>query len=138
MELLLWQLTHFSTQLVTTITLVGILIQLVGLALCLWFYFTRKPPKTLSAPYPGVTLVTTPQYDTRANTFGSATKALGNNADIATLLMYYAVIAPVKNAAWGHSLGLWKKEFQSFGPGAWDIIYNFLADDLAFPYVYKK
>src|SRR5205823_6026505 len=57
MELLLWQLTHFSTQLVTTITLVGILIQLVGLALCLWFYFTRKPPKTLSAPYPGVTLV---------------------------------------------------------------------------------
>ena len=35
----------------------------------------------------GVSVVTTPQYDTHANNFASAFKTLGNNCDVATFLM---------------------------------------------------
>ena len=85
---------------------------------------------------PGVSVVTTPQYDTRANTFGSAFKVLANNCDVATLVMGYRILTRRKRVAWGHSSGFWKKEFDSFGPETWHFLNRFLADDLGLPRIF--
>jgi ceramide glucosyltransferase len=86
---------------------------------------------------PGVSLVTTPQYDTRANTFGSAYKVLANNCDVATFVMTYALLSRRKYAAWGHSSGFKKAEFDGFGKVSWDLLNRHVADDLALPMLFN-
>lgn len=85
---------------------------------------------------PGVSVVTTPQYDTRANSFGSAFKVMANNCDVATLVMGYWVFVRRKRVSWGHSSGFWKKEFDSFGAETWHFLNRFLADDLGLPRIF--
>ena len=82
---------------------------------------------------PGVSLVTSPQFDARANNFGSAYKVLGNNADVITFVMSYDGLVRPKKVALGHSLGFWKKEFESLHPQPWAFLGRFFADDLGLP-----
>lgn len=87
---------------------------------------------------PGVSVVTVPQIDTGVNSFGSAFKVLGNSADLATYVMIAWAFSKRLKFGWGHSMAFRKAELDSFGPGAWDIINRFLADDQALPYVFVQ
>lgn len=86
---------------------------------------------------PGVSLVTTPQYDTRANNFGSAFKVMANNADVAVFVMAYWLLNRVKKIAWGHSIGFWKKDLENI-PEAWPFLNRFFADDLGIPLLFSR
>ncbi len=85
---------------------------------------------------PGISVVTTPQMDIRVTGMAGAWKSLANNADIATLVAFFDSITPYKRIGFGHSMGFWKAEFDSFGQKAWDILNRFLADDQALPYIF--
>jgi ceramide glucosyltransferase len=87
---------------------------------------------------PGVSVVTTPQYDFRVDNFPTALKVLGNNCDDATFMMAYNLVVRKKKVALGQSIGFWASEFNSFRAEAWDTLNRFLADDLALPYVFSK
>lgn len=91
-----------------------------------------------SLQQPGCDLVTTPQYDTRANTFGSAFKVLANNCDLAVFVMAYRMLNRRKKIAWGHSAGFWKADFDSFGEKAWSFLNRYFADDLGLPILYDQ
>lgn len=87
---------------------------------------------------PGVSVVTTPQYDFRVNNFATALKVIANNCDDATFMMAYNALNRRKVIALGHSLGFWKSEFEAFGDEAWDILTRFIGDDLGLPYLYNR
>ncbi len=87
---------------------------------------------------PGVSVVTTPQYDFRANNFPTALKVLANNCDDATFMMAYNLVTKMKKVALGHSIGFWAAEFNSFKKEAWETLSFFFADDLALPHVFAK
>ncbi len=87
---------------------------------------------------PGVSVVTTPQYDFRIDNFATGFKVPGNNCDDATFMMAYNLLNRRKRVALGHSIGFRASEFNSFGPQAWETIGKFLADDLALPYVFNS
>lgn len=86
----------------------------------------------------GVSVVTTPQYDARPNTFGSGFKVLANNCDLAVFVMTYWLFKRRIRVAWGHSCGFWKREFDSFGEKAWEFLSKFLADDLGLPQLFDN
>jgi ceramide glucosyltransferase len=85
---------------------------------------------------PTVSLVTTPQYDIRANGFPSALKTLGNNADLGTFISILDIFITKKRMAWGHSIGFKKSEFDTFSSIAWKTMNESLADDLTLPNVF--
>jgi ceramide glucosyltransferase len=87
---------------------------------------------------PGVSVVTTPQYDARANNFASALKVLGNNSDVATHLMIFDCFVKWKRVGFGQSLGFRKSEFDQMGRRAWNTMNTFLADDQALPFLFYK
>jgi cellulose synthase/poly-beta-1,6-N-acetylglucosamine synthase-like glycosyltransferase len=87
---------------------------------------------------PGVSVVTTPQFDIRANNFASALKVIGNNTDVAIFTMLLDTFTTQKRVGFGQSLGFKKAEFDSFGEEAWKIMNTFLADDQALPYLFFK
>jgi len=85
---------------------------------------------------PGVALVTTPQYDARANNFPSALKALGNNCDVATHMMILDAMTTWKKHGFGQSIGFKKKDLDQMGKKVWETMNTFLADDQALPYLF--
>lgn len=87
---------------------------------------------------PGVSVVTTPQYDFRANNFPTAFKVLANNCDDATFIMAYNLLTRMKRVALGHSIGFWAAEFNTFKEEAWNTLFFFFADDLALPHVFAN
>lgn len=91
---------------------------------------------------PTVSVVSTPQYDTGADTLGTAMKNMGNNADVGQFLMtgdWWMDLWNRRNKwSFGQSIGFRRAEFDAFGPEAWETIFNFLADDMALPYVFWK
>jgi len=80
---------------------------------------------------PGVSVVTTPQYDWKVNTVVGAWKSLANNADMATSIMLMDTFTKDKRVAWGQSIGFNNEEFKSFGDKPWKLINHFMADDQA-------
>lgn len=87
---------------------------------------------------PGVSLVSTPQWDYGANNFGSALKTLANNADSATVVMIADTFARPKRLALGHSIGFRLSEFHQLRPDRWDVISRFLAEDLCYGYLFSE
>ena len=87
---------------------------------------------------PGVSLVTTPQYDTRGNTFASIMKNLGNNCDVATYLMLLNLFSRRKKVGWGHSLGFHRADFEAFEEEAWECLRTHFADDQMMPSLFTK
>lgn len=85
---------------------------------------------------PGVSVVTTPQYDTGANNLASGFKVLGNNCDLATYVMIFDSFYRDKRVGWGHSMSFRKSEFDSFGEKGWNLMNRFLADDQALPFLF--
>lgn len=86
---------------------------------------------------PGVSVVTTPQYDWGMNNFATSYK-LCNNTDIGTSAMLAMLRLDKMPVAWGHSLGFNHQEFKSFGEEAWEMIRTGLADDLMLPLLFLK
>ncbi len=87
---------------------------------------------------PGVSVVTTPQYDFRADNFPTHLKVLANNCDDATFMMAYNLVIRKKRVALGHSIGFKASEFNEFKEEAWDVLSRFMADDLALPYLFAN
>ena len=86
----------------------------------------------------GVSLVTTPQYDARVDNFATALKALGNNCDIAGLVMLMHPFIRNKKVAWGHSIGFRLAEFKKFEKEAWERLSDSFGDDLILPFMFNK
>jgi ceramide glucosyltransferase len=86
----------------------------------------------------GVSVVTTPQYDVGANTFGSALKTLGNNCDVGIYAMIYDLMTREKRAGFGHSIGFWLKDFKTFENEAWESLNNSFADDIGLPTLFTN
>ncbi len=87
---------------------------------------------------PGVSLVTTPQYEFGANNLPTAFKTLNNNTDVGTYISTLNVVAKTKKFAWGHSMAFRKAEFDAFGDYGWDMINRFMADDQSLPYLFAQ
>lgn len=86
---------------------------------------------------PGVSLVSSPQFDYGANTLGSGLK-IANNCDTAALMVGYYAIMPVKKLSIGHSIGFRLSEFHTLGADRWDVINTFLAEDMAYAYLFTR
>ncbi len=84
---------------------------------------------------PGVSLVSTPQWDTGADTFASALKCLGNNADSAVFVLLHDALYS-EGISLGQSIGFRISEFNSLPETKWDFIYRFLAEDVAYARVF--
>lgn len=87
---------------------------------------------------PGVSLVTTPQYDIGADGVFTAKKVLGNNCDVAIYVMLMNLFVRKKKIAFGHSIGFKKSEFDSFGENAWFRLQNYFGDDLILPSLFAE
>ncbi len=87
---------------------------------------------------PGISVVTTPQYDTNGNTFASSLKNVGNNCDVGTFLMLLNIVSRKKKIGWGHSMGFRKSEFDVFGDEAWHVLRTHFADDQMLPALFTK
>lgn len=87
---------------------------------------------------PGVSMVTTPQYDTGVSNFPTALKTMGNNCDIATYIMILDAFMKNKTMGWGHSIGFRRSEFAQFGEEAWDRLRHFYGDDLVLPQLFVE
>jgi ceramide glucosyltransferase len=86
---------------------------------------------------PGVSLVSTPQWDMGADTFASALKCLGNNADSAVFVLLHDTLYS-DGIALGQSIGFRISEFNSLPESKWDFIYRFLAEDVAYARVFTS
>jgi ceramide glucosyltransferase len=86
---------------------------------------------------PGVSLVSTPQFDRGANTIGSGLK-LGNNCDTAVVVTGAYLLSRVKRFSLGHSIGFRLSEFRTLGEDRWDIINTFLAEDMAYAFLFTR
>lgn len=87
---------------------------------------------------PGVSVVSTPQWDTDVTSAGGAWKCLGNNADSAVfvLLAYYA--RPVRGFALGQSVGFRLSDFNALPADRFDFIRRYFAEDLAYARVFTR
>jgi ceramide glucosyltransferase len=86
---------------------------------------------------PGISLVSSPQFDYGANTIGSGLK-IANNCDTAALMVGYYAIMPVKKLSLGHSIGFRLSEFNTLGEDRWDVINTYLAEDMAYAYLFTR
>lgn len=88
---------------------------------------------------PGISLVSTPQYDIGAHDLVSGLQ-VANNCHVGTVIMGHDLLQDLagknKQYAFGHSIGFHKAEFDSYKQEIWDFINSFLADDQALPYFY--
>lgn len=87
---------------------------------------------------PGVSMVTTPQYDYRMNNFATALKGLGNNCDVASYVMCFYLLIKNHKVAWGHSMGFKQKVFREIETEAWDLLSHSFGDDLMMPALFHK
>jgi hypothetical protein len=83
-------------------------------------------------------LVSTPQWDTGANNFGSALKSLGNNCDSAILVLLSNAINRRQPIALGHSMIFRLSEFHKLNEDNWKILNSFLAEDLAYAHLFHQ
>jgi len=82
---------------------------------------------------PGAAMVTTPAMDDGSNNVWSALKTLANNADCATLVMYYTIFNRRKCTGFGLSIGFWKSDVDSI-PGFWPQLFRYIGDDIGAPH----
>lgn len=87
---------------------------------------------------PGVSMVTTPQYDCRMNNFATALKGLGNNCDVACYVMCLYLLVKNHKIAWGHSMGFKQEVFREIEGEAWDLLNHSFGDDLMMPALFHK
>lgn len=87
---------------------------------------------------PGISMVTTPQYDLRVNNFPTALKVLGNNCDVAVYAMIFNLFARKKNVGWGHSLGFNRADFQEIENEIWETLSSSFGDDILLPTLFNK
>lgn len=87
---------------------------------------------------PGISMVTTPQYDVGANNFATALKTLGNNCDVGSYVSIFNLFVKDKRAGFGHSMGFWLKDFKEFEAEAWDTLNNSFADDVVMPNLFTN
>jgi len=87
---------------------------------------------------PGISMVTTPQYDLRVNNFATALKVLGNNCDVAVYTMIFNLFARKINVGWGHSLGFHRAAFQEIETEIWETLSSSFGDDILLPKLFNK
>ncbi len=87
---------------------------------------------------PGISMVTTPQYDLRVNNFATALKVLGNNCDVAVYAMIFNLFARKINVGWGHSLGFIRADFQAIEKEIWETLSSSFGDDILLPTLFNK
>jgi ceramide glucosyltransferase len=87
---------------------------------------------------PGISLVSTPQWDYGANNAASAFKVLGNNVDSAVFVLWHIALSNPKDMALGHSIGFRLSEFRTLSDDNWAILNTFLAEDLAYGFLFAR
>jgi ceramide glucosyltransferase len=87
---------------------------------------------------PGISMVTTPQYDIRVNNIPTALKVLGNNCDVAVYAMIFNLFARKINVGWGHSLGFNRADFQTIENKIWETLSSSFGDDILLPTLFNQ
>ncbi len=86
---------------------------------------------------PGVSVVSSPQFDFGANTIGSGLK-LANNCDSAVIVVGWYYLSRVNRVSLGHSIGFRLSEFHGLGEDRWNFVNTFLAEDQAYAHLFAR
>jgi hypothetical protein len=87
---------------------------------------------------PGVSMVSSPQFDMGVDNFATATKAVANNADVATMVPWYLLLFRPVQMVVGHLTAFHKKDFDEVSDELWPMLRVAVADDQAIGYVFSK
>jgi ceramide glucosyltransferase len=87
---------------------------------------------------PGVSMVSSPQFDVGADNFATALKAVGNNADGATMVPLYALTFKPIQTTIGHLIAFHKRDFDEIADELWPTLRTAIADDQAIGYVFAR
>lgn len=87
---------------------------------------------------PGVSMVSSPQFDTGADNFTTAMKTVANNADGATMVPWYLVLFRPVQMVVGHLIAFHKKDLDELSDELWSTLRIALADDQGTGHVFSK
>jgi hypothetical protein len=90
-------------------------------------HFVRDVAASLLEP--GVSMVSTPQFDAGADNFATALKTVGNNVDNATMVPWYLLTYRPVRMVVGHLIAFHKKDLDELADELWATLRIALADD---------
>ncbi len=87
---------------------------------------------------PGVSMVSSPQFDVGADNVATAFKAVANNADGATMVPWYLLLFRPAQMVVGHLIAFHKRDLDEVADELWPTLRVAVADDQAIGHVFAK